>query len=134
VLNIGIFAESITYIGDDGRPKPLLEATPAAHSEWARRRAKEIVLERMADVLSWLEQAADDRQDAEYTAYHKGYRAGVEASAAPPPPPQQWPTMPPMPRVSTDVPVRACDNAEMAHKPHLFTLAGEGQFSCPGRL
>ena len=90
ILRIGIFAESITYIGKEGGRKTLLEASPRAHSEWARRRAREIVYDGMADVLGWLEQAKLDREEAEAEAYQRGVQKGILSQQRPVGPVGPW--------------------------------------------
>jgi len=62
VLNFGIYADNLTYISKDGEEKVLARGQRHAESEWAKRRAKEIVLEGLADVVEWLVRCEAQRQ------------------------------------------------------------------------
>ena len=62
VLHIGVYADSVVYIGKEGGETRLLEPTPASELEWARRRAEEIVYEGLSDVIQWLARCELDRQ------------------------------------------------------------------------
>ena len=91
ILRIGVFAESVTYIAPDGEPRRLLEASPQAHSEWARRRAREIVYDGMADVIAWFRDAKEAREDAVAEAYQAGMQRGIASQLTPVPPPMSLP-------------------------------------------
>jgi hypothetical protein len=80
VLTIGVFADNLTYISDQGEPKVLAQASPRAESEWAKRRAKEIVLEGLADVVEWLGRAEARRQN--HTGWDEGAFGGHEVPVA----------------------------------------------------
>jgi hypothetical protein len=64
VLNIGIYADNLTYISSEGEARVLATAARSAESEWARRRAQEIVYEGLSDVIQWLARCELDRQKA----------------------------------------------------------------------
>jgi hypothetical protein len=61
-LHIGLYADNLTYITGEGEVQVMHVATPEQESEWARRRAKEIVLEGLSDIIQWLARCEIDRQ------------------------------------------------------------------------
>lgn len=63
-LHIGLYADNVTYISAEGEARQLHQAGPSAESEWTQRRAKEIVYEGLADIILWLKECEQKRQEA----------------------------------------------------------------------
>lgn len=52
IVNIGILADEVTVIGADGTVNRPVEPSLQAELSWARRVAREIVLEGLADIVN----------------------------------------------------------------------------------
>lgn len=77
-VRLGLYADNVTVVSKSGERKTVSsEADPGSDSEWTRRTARRIVLEGMADVLEWLDEA---RQ--QYVAEAERFRELADAMAS----------------------------------------------------
>lgn len=53
-VTLGLFAQNITIIDDKGVTTHPATASARDETEWARRRAQEIVRDGLADVIAWI--------------------------------------------------------------------------------
>lgn len=59
ILTIAIPTRNLVYVSTEGERRVLAAATDAEEMAWARQRAKEIVLEGLADIVSQLKVEED---------------------------------------------------------------------------
>jgi hypothetical protein len=65
VLHIGIYADNLTYVSQEGEHKVIAAADITTELAWARERAKDIVLDGLRDVVEWLGECELERQRRE---------------------------------------------------------------------
>lgn len=62
VVNIGIYADNLTYISEAGEARVIAQAADDTERRWAAERGREIVREGLAEVIIWLAECEKKRQ------------------------------------------------------------------------